>query len=758
MGKTVRIIIGAALIVAGAVTGNWQLVLQGALMVGQALTEKGPSPRQASATTLQLGEVPRQAIFGRAAIAGSLVDGFNHDGKYGTDWEVLVIALADHRCKGLVGVYVNDVYVAFAPTGDDVADQNGTVPGYSDQLRINWYPGTETQIVKQTLIDFGGWSANDKLAGVAHVVVHYKADDEKAKHPVWPGGRPRFLFVVDGACCYDPRKDSTVAGGSGAHRWSDPSTWEWSDNVSVCRYNWVRGIYACDRVDQPDQLLVGRGLSAIEAPPENVAWRANLCDEAVPLAAGGTEPRYRCGVVVKADEQFDSVEQMWAAACAGVIRQPEGSVEVDPGHAVTPTFEITDDDLLIGTKVSFSRFRNQADTAWLNTVIPSYVEPAQKWVTHSAPLRRVYADVIADGGAREVTLQLDAVTSRTQAQRCGEIARRMGRLLRTGTVTLGPRFAGIEEGDWGTFTSARHTGGVPVTVRAEAMALDEKWRNTITLREISADVFAWSTADEIAEGAVAVPNPVPTYGDAPDAADWAVTGGTVAGTNGETIPAIILTGSAASDPYVQAIVVEYRRQDVLEQEDGTPFENEDGSGTPFENEESGADWIAEPILAAGTTSYTLRGLSAGGAYQVAVSYQVRGVIGDRLVLGPVVAGKLGTSRSAYSVDALDPAFPVTSDDTHIMIAAFTAVLDDGRSMAFPAGTIGSLANSTTYGVFWRFSTSAWEVDVTPAISRKASSDYVFIGWTTTSTAGTFPAAPSPPPGYQGDGPRELEYL
>jgi len=757
MGKTVRAIIGVALIAVGVITGNWQLIIQGTLMLGSALTEKGPGPRQASATTLQLGETSRKGAFGTVATAGSLNEGFDHDGKYGTDWEVLDITLADHRCKGLVGVYVNDVYVPFAPTGDDVADQNGTVPGYNDQLRINFYPGTETQIVKQTLIDFDGYAATDNLAGVCKVVVHYKADDEKAKHPVFPGGRPRFLFVLDGAYCYDPRKDSTVAGGSGAHRWDDPSTWEWSDNPIVCRYNWARGIFACDRVDQPDMLLVGRGLSAIEAPPENVAWRANICDELVPLAAGGSEKRYTCGVIIEADEQFDAVEKIWADCCAGIIRQPEGSVEVDPGHAVTPTFDITDDDLLIGAKVSFSRFRNQADQLWVNTVIPGYVEPAQKWVTHSAPLRRVYADVIADGGAREATPQLDAVTSGTQAQRCGEIMRRMGRLLRTATVTLGPRYAGVEEGDWGTFTSARHTGGVPMTVRVEAMALDEKWRNTLTLREISADVFAWTIADEIAEGAVAVPNPVPTYGDAPDADDWAVAGGIVAGTNGEAIPAIILTG-ASSDPYAQSIVVEYRRQDVIEQEDGTPFENEDNSGTPLGNEESSSDWIAEPSLPAATTSYTIRGLAAGGAYQVAISYYVRGTVSDRLVLGPVIGGKLGTSRACYELVSLDPAFPVTPGDTTLTIVMFTGILDDSRSIMFPAFIVTGLANSTSYGLFWNLTTEAYEAAAAPALSRRASSNYVFLEFYTTSTAGSFPDAPSPPPGYQGGGPREINQV
>jgi len=754
MSKLVREIAGAALIVIGVVTGNFQLIITGALILGSAVLTPGAQNRQAAAQSLQLGEVARQLLLGLTVAAGSLIDAFNYGGKYSTDWEVLVIGIADHECEQLVGFYVNDVYVPFTAVGDDIADHDGEIPGYNGQLRVNWYPGTETQIVKQTLIDYGGWSADDKLVGIAHIVVHYKADDEKAKHPIWTAGRPRFTWVVKGAKLYDPRKDSTVAGGSGTHRWTDPSTWEWSDNPIVGRYNWVRGIFACNRVDQLDQLLVGRGLSAIEAPPENVAWRANICDELVALAAGGSERRYTFSGLINANEQYLATEERFAAAVAGVIKQPEGSVEVDPGHAVTPSFAITDTDFLIDAKKTFSAFRSKADGQWVNTVVPRYTEPTLKWVEHAAPIRRVFDDVLADGGARELALALPDVTSGTHAQRCAEISRRMGRLPRTGSGTLAPRFVGIEEGDWGVWTSARHMAGVPMTVRAEAISVDPKWQTTPQLREIAASVFAWTIADELAEGSVATPNTVPTYGGPPDAGDWSIAGGIVAGTNGEAIPAIILTGTS-SDAYAQSIIVEYRRQDVIEQEDGTPFENEDNSGTPLDSEESGNDWIAEPSLPAATTSYTIRGLSAGGAYEVAISYYVRGAVSDRLVLGPVVAGALGGSRASYEIRTLDPAFPITPGDTSFTIAAFTAVLDDGRSMMFPAATVSGLASGTTYGLFWNLSTGAYEADLTPALSRRASANYVFLEFYTTSTAGVFPGVDPAPPGYLGGGPREM---
>src|SRR3546814_10137660 len=92
-----------------------------------------------------------------------LVDAFNYGGKYGTDWEVLVLALADNRCDALEGFYVGDKYVPFA--GD------GAVAGYNGQLSVWWRPGTENQTVPAVLTANGpGWTANDNgEIGRAHV-------------------------------------------------------------------------------------------------------------------------------------------------------------------------------------------------------------------------------------------------------------------------------------------------------------------------------------------------------------------------------------------------------------------------------------------------------------------------------------------------------------------------------------------------------------------------------------------------------------
>ncbi len=506
--------------------------------------------RQASVTTLSLGEVPREVIFGQAATGGTLLDAFNWGGPHGTDWEVLVIQLADHRCHSLVAFYVGDQRFPFTASG--VQD------GFGGQLEIYWHEGAEAQPADSYLVanaPGGSWAASDRLAGCAYVVVAYKADAPDAAEPIWPQGRPSFLWEVKGAYLYDPRKDSTVPGGDGLHRWTDPSTWEWSDNAYLARYAYTRGLYAGDWVANPAALLIGRGLSADEAPPERVFAPANLCDEAVALKAGGTEPRYRVNGVIRADETFITADELFAAAMAGVIVQRDGGVEIEPGEARSVVVTLTDGDMLVGAVQRVESFRPDAER--VNTVTPRYVEPAQLWRETAAPVRRSTEDLADDGGQRSKALSLALVTSQTQAQRVAEIDRRLGRRERRASITLGPRFSWLEEGDWIAWTSDRHFLGDTVTFRVEAASLGPDYRMGLVLREISASVYSWTAAtDEGTPGQA----PVDAAGalDPLELEDVVITSFPLTGDGGDVLPAVRATWATPVEIGIRAVRLELR--------------------------------------------------------------------------------------------------------------------------------------------------------------------------------------------------------
>lgn len=583
------------------------LTTVGSMILTKLLTpSQKAQDRQASVTSISIGEGPREAIFGEVATGGSLADAFNYGGTDGTDWEVMIVVVADHRCHSLTGFYVGDVYVPFAGSGP--------VAGYNGQLEVYWLEGTEAQTMPAIVTSYGGWDADSNLAGCATVVVAYKADSPKAKRPIWTAGRPQLLWVVKGKHCYIPRLDSTVPGGSGSHRWNDPATWQWTDNLIDCRYNWMRGVFACDRVSQPEMLLVGRGLSEVEAPPARTIAAANVCDEAVALKSGGTEKRYRFNAAIRADEDFISTEEMFAAACAGVIVQREGGVEIEPGAARSVIAEFTDDDLIIGEKILVSQFKSDAQR--VNSVVPRYVEPSQKWADHAAPIRRVLADIAADGRPREQPLTLSAVTSGTQAQRCGEIARRLARLERTGGYTVGPRWAAIEDGDWIGWTSARHFQGARRVFRVNRWVRPANWRNTLAFDEISASCYDWNAGlDEITDTSVAEQQAAPPSDLDPDLADWELSA-IVLSVEGR--PALHIAGGTA-DGSVLAVIIEYRVDDGSDPVVATDWLSSGGSS-------SDVSQVVQDIP----------GVLLGTAYHASIRYVYVGAgVSDRLILGPV---------------------------------------------------------------------------------------------------------------------------
>lgn len=536
-----------------------QILMAGASRLAMQLIgpkQKKPE-RQASVTNLSLGEQPRVAVFGRAAVAGTAANGGNYGGNNMTDWEVLVIALADHECDALEGFWIDDAFYEF--------DEDGEVEGFDGKLKIYFRSGAEGQTFPEsgttpTWRALCGYDADDNGDGVCYVVVAYKWDEV-----IWSQGRPSFLWKLRGAKLYDPRLDSTVDGGDGPHRWDDPSTWEWSENAYLCRYNWARGLFAQNRVDEPAQLMFGRGLTALEAPPERAIARANICDEAAPKIGGGTEPRYRVGGVVTSDEDFLETEERFAAAMAGVIVQSDGGVDIEPGAAKTAVFEITDADLVVGEDVRFNLFGGQADR--VNTVIPRYVEPGQKWQDHAASILRDPDDVLADGGPMTETLSLELVTSASQAQRVGEIRRRLARLFRSASLVLGPRFQAVEEGDWCGWTSERWLFGERVEFRVTRASIRSDKRVAISLEEIEAE--AYEDPDLVTPGTGGLFPP-------PVLSPLELSGVSIAATSVAGVPAILGTWTTPVETDIVGVILEVRRLGETDSSSAAAFDPNDG--------------------------------------------------------------------------------------------------------------------------------------------------------------------------------------
>lgn len=516
-----------------------------AVSIGTKMLSKGQSAqeRQASVATLSLGEGPREAVLGQTITAGWLIDAFNFGGRYGTDTVTRCVGLADHLIDGIIGFYVGETYHPWVGEGLQAAFSNKLSFHFRNAASAGHTPPAH-------VMTNGGWATTDRLCGVAHIWIDTHGDDK-----VWTQGHPVFRFVLRGLRAYDPRKDAALGyTGANPHVWENPATHAFTRNAMVLRYALQRGIYAEGHQGEAQHLLVGRGLTAEEAPPERIIAAANLCDEVV---SGG--PRYQADGVIRSTDAFITVEEMFAAATAGVIVQHEGGVEVEPGQAKAAVVTISDGDLVVGEPVQFSDFLPDTDGGRINSVVPNFPDPGQNWAARSGPVRRDQADIEADGGPRELTLPLLLVTTPNQADRCAEITRRVGRMERRASIVLPPEYAGLEEGDWIAWQSDRYHDGATVRYRIEGWSLDASWKMRLQLREIAASGYgvAVPLPDLIAPpGSPFAPGALTLEGVAiePLALD-----GTIAGASSSPIPALLFSWDIPVDPAVVAIRAEIRK-------------------------------------------------------------------------------------------------------------------------------------------------------------------------------------------------------
>lgn len=534
----VKGVVGTALAVVGFATGNTGLILSGVSMVAGAGKKTQGQARQSSILSLTLGETQREAAIGLVCTGGSLVDVFNFGGQYGTDKVTRCVALADHAIDGMVGFYIYDTYYPWVGEGLQAA--------FSNKLSFHFRQATaDGHAPPQHVLENGGWIATDRMVGITHIWIDWYVDEK-----VWPQGHPAIRFVFRGLRVYDPRFDPALGyTGPNPQTWADRSTHKFSRNAKVLRYAYTRGIYAEGHHGDPNYLLIGRGLTAEEAPPERVIADANLCDEIVDGVA-----RYCADGVISASQQFIEVDGMFAAAMAGQIVQREGSVDVEAGQAKAVVATITDDDLVVGEPVSFSRFLPDNDGGRINTVIGRYIEPSLGFKDQSAPVRRSLTDIQTDGGPREQTLSLPLVTEVKQVDRVIEIQRLMARLERRASIVLPPKFAGLEEGDWIAWQSNRRHNGATVRYQVQAYRQPETWRMYLTLREIASSVFG--VPDPVEDFVTPPPPPVPI-----DA--LALTGVTAEAItlpgDSSAVPAIRFRWDAPVDAAVLAIRAEVRR-------------------------------------------------------------------------------------------------------------------------------------------------------------------------------------------------------
>lgn len=319
----------------------------------------------------------RTVVYGRAMVSGPLV--FGGVAGDGNKYLWMVIPLAGHEVDAIETVFFDEKEVPLDGAGF------ATAAPYTGKVWVKKHLGIAGDAADADLVAANiGWTAAHRLAGVAYIAVRLEWSSD-----VFPTGIPNIKCVVRGRKVYDPRTGITA----------------WSANPSLC----VR-----------DYITSAHGLEATAAEIDSalLVAAANVCDESVALAGGGTEARYTCNGVVDTGDTPRSILEDMLSSMAGFVVWSGGQYQIHAGAYTAPALTLTADDLRGAVKVRPRLSRKEL----FNAVRGTFVDPAAYWQPTDFPTVSNATYATQDG---DQVIWRDAVmpftTSAATAQRIAKL-------------------------------------------------------------------------------------------------------------------------------------------------------------------------------------------------------------------------------------------------------------------------------------------------------------------------------------------------
>lgn len=612
--------VGAFAVAGSAVAGiagsvaTYAGLAAGVLSTAAQLTAKKPTA-QATGSQTSFSADPDAGIplvVGRTGTAGNIVfrKGFDTSAAGDNDRQSFVSVLSLGPVKS-VGGFTADR----APVNFSAGAALGAFAGFM------WMTTQLGAMPEASAMGFGsgagtppGWTAAHKLSGKAAATWTLRFDT-KAK--MYQNGVPAPMWAVEGGFRYDPRKDSTYPGGSGPHRIADPSdkaaydaavaTWEYTENPYLHALGWALGHWQRDTSNPASewQRVMGMGSPVEAVDMAAFVEGANIAD------ANGWKVG---GVIYSGDDKWESLKKILQAGMGEPLALgAKVSCLVNAPKVSLAT--ITTDDVVGAASVAATQPRRNR----INTVTPRYRLEANNWQHLPGPPISVATHVAEDKGKRSKVLDYWFIQGTDQVATAVrydiENAREFGPI----TLPLKLFWMGYKPGDCVTAElpelglngqpilllnrEIEPTGGiVTMTARSETPA-----KHAFALGQ--------TTTPPTTPG-VSGPPVVPVPGELA----WEIAATKLAsGDGGAELPALVIEGAADAGS-AEAVVFEYRAY--------------------AEGQASDAAWIAAGVEPASATRKEIVSLVAGKAYEAAISYRVRGVVGARRILGPVIVGDL----------------------------------------------------------------------------------------------------------------------
>lgn len=515
-------------------------VMQSAIVIGlssfalsMATTMLTPKPKLGGLNSGPVGRTelirapsaPRRIVYGRQKVGGNLV--FIENTGTNNKYMHMVVAVASHEIDGFESFFLSDDEVPIGPDGfatDDV---------YGDLVRVKYHLGADDQFADPDLMEeIDRWTHAHRLRGIAYAYVRLEFNAR-----AFPNGLPQPRFVIRGRKVFDPR-DNTV---------------KYTDNAALV----IR-----DYVMHP----LGFGAAADEVDDERFKAEADICDEPVPLATGGTEPRYTINGMVDTSEKTGDVLRRMLGACAGRLAGATVYWGLFTGAYRGATMDLTEDEMAGSIKVQTRQ--SLRDT--YNAVKGTFIDPEAGFQETDFPPIMSETFRLQDMGVRRFDdVDLGMTASASAAQRIGKISLLQARQPIRVTVPLKLHGLLLRCGDVVRLTFKRF-GWIKKQFEVRAWALQVQPAGGVSiaveLAETDASIYDWNTSEEQAHDPAPNSNlPSPFVVGQPTGIDMASgTDQLFMGADGTIVSRMAVAISPAADGFVTGYDLRWRPLDEPE--------------------------------------------------------------------------------------------------------------------------------------------------------------------------------------------------
>ena len=467
--------LGGAMLAAAATA-----VLSG--ISGQLFGPKMPRSQLSRLNVSMDTTTPRKAALGSTAM--------NLDLRYqeasGTDQEYIdfIIAVAAHKVKSIDEIWFDEKQAWTASGG-----VTGTYSGYLTVATI--LEGSSSNYI--TINSGTKWGANTRLTGCAYVHIRIKrtGNTKKASSPLVNGLPSRMTIIGEGGLLYDPRRDSTVPSGSGSHRANDQTTWGTYTDPDDCDNPALQLLWFLLGWKINGKLSIGCGVPYNRIDLESFITAANICDETVILATGGTQKRYRTSGTASDSDDRMAIINTFLSCMNATLRDSGGklSLTVIKNDLADYVLDFSEADVL----ADFEWNQTRGLTESYNKARGRYIDPSDNSLYQLVDYPEV-GFASPDGIDRVMSLDLPYVEDGRRAQRIAKQVLQRNQYRGMFSATFSAKAQGCTVGDIVRVSFASlGWSKKPFRVVSQEIRLDGQV--PMALVEENAAIYAWDRED-----------------------------------------------------------------------------------------------------------------------------------------------------------------------------------------------------------------------------------------------------------------------